>query len=61
MRVLDLVMPPRSQWTMYRFTNGAGPAIAPEMCVEAKANKYLKRMLYVTGKFIDDIQQTRKY
>ena len=61
MRVLDLVMPPRSQWTMFRFIDGAGPAIAPEVCVDSHYNKYLKRMLYVTGKYIDSIQQTRKF
>jgi hypothetical protein len=61
MRVLDIVMPPRSQWTMFRFANGAGPAVAPEVFVDAHYNKYLKRVLYVTGKYIDNIQQTRKF
>ena len=60
MRVLNLVMPAGSLWMMRQFDEGAGPAISPEMCVEACYIKYLKRMMYVTGKLIDDIQQTRK-
>jgi len=61
MRVLNLVMPASSLWMMRQFNEGAGPAIAPEICVEATFLKYLKRMMYVTGKLIDDIQQTRKF
>jgi hypothetical protein len=60
-RVLDLVMPPQSNWTMYGFTNGARPAIAPEVCVDSNPKKFLPRMLYITGKYIDAIQQTRKF
>jgi hypothetical protein len=60
MTVLGLVMPVNSN---YQFTAayGAIAAIAPEVCVEHRYNKYLKRMYYVTGKFIDTIQQTRKF
>ena len=59
--VLDLVMPRTSNWMMYGLKDGAKAAIAPEVAVERRYNKYLKRMYYVTGKFIDTIQQTRKF
>jgi hypothetical protein len=60
-RALDLVMPPQPNWIMYGFTHGARPAIAPEVCVDSNPKKSLPRILYVTGKFIDSIQQTRKF
>jgi hypothetical protein len=58
-RVLNIVMPKNFTMTMYGFDVEA--AIAPETYVESRYNKYLKRLLYVTGKYIDDIQQSRKY
>ena len=60
-RVLNLVMPACSLWMTRQFDEGAGPAICPEMSVGGPYIKYLKPMMYVTGKLIDDIQQTRKY
>lgn len=60
-RVLDLVLSVSSPWSSNKLTNGPGPVIAPEVFIDSDPKKYLPRTLYVTGKFIDSLQQLRKF
>jgi hypothetical protein len=60
-RVLDLVLPVRSPWSSNKLTSGPGAVTAPETFIDSNPKKYLPRILYVTGKYIDSLQQLRKF
>ena len=60
-RVLDLVLPASSPWSSNKLSSGPGPVTAPETFIDSNPKKYLPRTLYVTGKFIDSLQQIRKF
>jgi len=38
-----------------------GPVVAPELFVDSDPKKHLTKVLYITGKYIDHIQQQRKF